>query len=149
MKRLAAVLLHTAARLGDDGGYVFSTACSTAVYGRRRNRRRRRRRTKRRGGMERGSSWASPGGEMWGGEGSRQSGGVAAARLARWHSTEQLGGAGGGRRPRCPWWAGWAGWAGSAWATGKVFFLFLFNLSFLFFFSVVCFDFGKNTKSFY
>src|ERR1041385_8304731 len=55
-------------------------------------------------------------------------------RLARWHSTEQLGCAGGGRRLPCPWWAGWAGWAGFAWAPGKVFFLFLFNLSFLFFF---------------
>jgi hypothetical protein len=35
MKELAAVLLDTAARLGDDGGYVFSSACSTAVFGRR------------------------------------------------------------------------------------------------------------------
>src|ERR1041385_9140638 len=54
-------------------------------------------------------------------------------QLARWHSTEQLGGAGGGRRPPCPWWAGWAGWAGFAWAPGKVFpFSVLSFLSFFF-----------------
>jgi hypothetical protein len=43
------------------------------------------------------------------------------ARLARWHSTEQLGCAGRGRRRRCP--CGPAGlrWAAFAWATGKVF----------------------------
>jgi len=62
------------------------------------------------------------------------------ARLARWHSTEQLGGAGSGKKTPVPLWAGWAGWAGFAQATGKVFlFSFLFNLSFLFFFSVICF----------
>ena len=83
--------------------------------------------------MDRDVSQTSPGVKRWRGEGSRQAGGVAVARLARWHSTEQLGGAGGGRRPPCPWWAEWAGWAGSAWATGKVFLIsFLFNLSFLF-----------------
>src|ERR1041385_5373999 len=89
------------------------------------------------GGMERGSSWASPGVKRWRGEGSRQAGGVAAARLARWHSTEQLGGAGGGRRPPCPWWAGWAGWAGSAWATGKFFSIFCLIFPFFFFFIFV------------
>src|SRR4051812_21922094 len=36
------------------------------------------------------------------------------SRLARWHSTEQLGRAGQGRRPCCPRWAGWAGWAALA-----------------------------------
>src|ERR1041385_7385293 len=61
MKRLAAVLLDTAARLGDDGGYVGSTACSTAVFGQRRNRRRRRRKTTRRGGMDCGGCGGSPG----------------------------------------------------------------------------------------
>src|SRR3954467_3965268 len=50
-------------------------------------------------------------------EASRQAGGVAVARLARWHSTEQLGGAGRGRRTPCPWWAGWAGW--DAFALGE------------------------------
>src|ERR1041385_8751317 len=116
MKRLAAVLLHTAARLGDDGGYVFSTACSTAVFGRRRNRRRRRRRTKRRGGMDWGSLWASPGVKGWRGEVAGRGGGVAAARLARWHSTEQLGDAVRGRRRPCPCGPAGLGWADFAWA---------------------------------
>ena len=64
------------------------------------------------------------------------------------HSTEQLRGVG----RKTP--GGEAGlgrlerWA-SPLARGKPFSFFLFNLSFLFFFSVVCFDFGKNTKSFY
>ena len=66
--------------------------------------------------------------------------------LARWHSTEQLGCAGRGRRRPCPWWAGWAGWAGSAWATGKDFPIFLFNLSFLFLY--ICFGSDKNIKPF-
>src|ERR1041385_3951414 len=133
MKRLAAVLLDTAARLGDDGGYVFSTACSTAVFGRRRNRRRRRRRTKRRGEWIAEAAGSLQDARRGTGRAGRRSAATCRHQLARWHSTEQLGGAGGGRRPPCPWWAGWAGWAGSAWATGKVF-LILFCLIFPFFF---------------
>src|ERR1041385_4582728 len=93
------------------GGHVVHGGALRGSFGRRRTRAGERGGELWRGGMERGSSWASPGVKRWRGEGSRQAGGVAAARLARWHSTEQLGGAGGGRRPPCPWWAGRAGWA--------------------------------------
>src|ERR1041385_1376237 len=101
-KTPAAVLLDTVARLGDDGGCVDSAACSTAVLGRGRNR-----------AQEEGK-------KLWRGEWRRRAPGRLQAReggtgrpgrpptatcrpwLARWHSTEQLGGAGRGRRPRCP-----------------------------------------------
>src|SRR4051812_6471096 len=58
------------------------------------------------------------------------------AQLARWHSTEQLGGAGRGRRLPCPFGPAGLGWADFAWATGKSF-SFSFYLIFPFFSAIL------------
>src|SRR3954463_2215316 len=63
------------------------------------------------------------------------------AQLARWHSTEQLGGAGRGRRLPCPFGPAGLGWADFAWATGKSFSFFC--LIFPFCFSVILFSLEK------
>jgi hypothetical protein len=79
--------------------------------------------------MDQDGREASPGARREHGEAWKLSAATWRPRLARWHSTEQLGGAGRGRRRRCPCGPAGLGWAGFAWASGKVsasFSIFLF-----------------------
>src|ERR1041385_2926934 len=98
-KTKTARLLDKVARAEGLYGRVCARACSGVLLERRRNGRERRGRWFWRGKVEAWHSGASPGRDKDAGEASGQAGGVAAAWLARWHSTEQLGCAGQGRRP--------------------------------------------------
>src|ERR1041385_419361 len=81
-----------------------------------------------------GEAWKVLGGDV------ASTGGAVAFHQAAWRR-------GAGKKTPLPLWAGWAGWAGFAWATGKSFPIFLFNLSFLFLY--ICFGSDKNIKPFY
>src|SRR4051812_38279584 len=126
------------ARLLVGVGCVDSAACSTVVLGGDGNEQKRKRRKLWRGRVESWHSCASPGRDKDAGEAPGRQVAWRFARLARWHSTEQLGCAGRGRRRPCP--CGPAGLGGPTSPRRHVSISEFFCLIFPFCFSVILFS---------
>ena len=96
--------------------------------------------------MDQDGREASPGARRGHGEAWKALGGDVSppASSVAFHRASWVRGA--GKKTPLPLWAGWAGWAVLAWATGKDFPIFLFNLSFLFLY--ICFGSDKISTHF-